>query len=202
MQSLNAYFNRNVNISQENVFYFGDHVAGKLGRKYFYNLLRHEGTPLCISRWKRQYNIDINKSHWATVNDLKETKLRALAWKVLHNIFPTNILLYKMKLSPSQNCLTCGEIDFVEHFFFNCVKVKPLWNEISKDINVSLGVSVIIKESDVLLGLEKSNRFSSSIHRAINYRIAIGRMVISKFRYGKARNIFEIYETECRLRQL
>ena len=202
LQALNVFGNRNVSFSQATDFYFGDYIAGTLGRKFFYNMLRYSGTPLCISRWKRQYNIDINNSHWALIHDLKETKLRALAWKVMHNIFPTNILLYKMKLSPSQNCQTCGEIDFVEHFFYNCVKVKPLWKEICKDINVTLGVLVTIKESDVLLGLEKSNRFSAAVHRAINYRIAIGRMVISKFRYGKARNIFEIYETECRLRKI
>ena len=43
---------------------------------------------------------------------------------------------------------------------------------------------------------------SSVILKEINHRIAIGRMVISKYRYGKGRNIFEIYETECYLRQL
>ena len=146
--------------------------------------------------------MDIDKRHWTIVHEMKETKLRALAWKVLHNIYPTNILLYKMKLSPSQNCQTCGEIDFVEHFFYNCTRVQPLWVEISKDINVSLGVIIKIKESDVLLGLCRSAGISALSHREINLRIAIGRLVISKFRYGRARNIFEIYETECRLRKL
>ena len=160
------------------------------------------GTPLCVSRWKRQYNIDIHAQHWATVNNLKEIKLRGLAWRVLHNIYPTNILLYKMKLAPSQNCQFCGEIDFVEHFFFNCIKVKPLWIEINKDINASLGVAFKVKEIDVITGAHDYQGISSVILKEINHRIAIGRMVISKYRYGKGRNIFEIYETECCLRKL
>ena len=202
VQALKDICNRNHSLTLDNQFYFGDHLVGSLGRKFFYSLLRQSGTPLCISRWKRQYNMDIDKRHWTIVHEMKETKLRALAWKVLHNIYPTNILLYKMKLSPSQNCQTCGEIDFVEHFFYNCTRVQPLWVEISKDINVSLGVIIKIKESDVLLGLCRSAGISALSHREINLRIAIGRLVISKFRYGRARNIFEIYETECRLRKL
>ena len=158
-------------------------------------------TALCVSRWKRQYNIDIQADHWAIVNDLKETKLRGLAWRVLHNIYPTNILLYKMKLVPSQNCQVCGDMDFLEHFFFSCIKVKPLWDEIHKDINASLGVAFRVKESDVITCAQNYRDISSIMLKKINYRIAIGRMVISKFRYGKARNIFEIYETECCLRK-
>ena len=107
-----------------------------------------------------------------------------------------------MKLAPSQNCQFCGEIDFVEHFFFNCIKVKPLWIEINKDINASLGVAFKVKEIDVITGAHDYQGISSVILKEINHRIAIGRMVISKYRYGKGRNIFEIYETECCLRKL
>ena len=147
-------------------------------------------------------NTDIRAQHWAIVNDLKETKLRSLAWRVLHNIYPTNILLFKMKLVPSQNCPSCGEIDFVEHFFYSCVRIKPLWLEIERDINVTLGVVFRIKEVDVITGAHNYKEISSIILKKINLFIAIGRMVVSKFRYGKARNIFEIYETECHLRKL
>ena len=192
----------NLRLSNNEQFYFGDHPTGKLGRKFFYNMLRRPGTPLCISRWKRQYNTDIRAQHWAIVNDLKETKLRSLAWRVLHNIYPTNILLFKMKLVPSQNCPSCGEIDFVEHFFYSCVQVKPLWIEIERDINVTLGVVFKIKEVDVITGAHNYKEISSIMLKKINFYIAIGRMVISKFRYGKARNIFEIYETDCHLRKL
>ena len=92
-------------------------------------------------------------------------------------------------------------MDFLEHFFFSCIKVKPLWDEIHKDINASLGVAFRVKESDVITCAQNYRDISSIMLKKINYRIAIGRMVISKFRYGKARNIFEIYETECCLRK-
>ena len=193
---------RHINFNGNANFYFGDHSIDKLERKSFYNIIRQQGEPLCISRWKRQYNVDITKIHWTIVHDIKETKLRALIFKVLHNIYPTNILLFKMKLAESQNCKLCGEMDFIEHFFFNCAKVKPLWIEIGRDISVALGVIYKIVEKDVILGVQDIEGLSKKDLKQINLWIAIGKLVVSKFRYGKTRNIIEIYETECRLRKL
>ena len=51
----------------------------------------------------------------------KETRLRVLQWKILHNIYPTNILLYKMKVRDDRMCSYCNDaVDCIEHFFFDC----------------------------------------------------------------------------------
>ena len=193
---------RHDNFNDENAFYFGDYNVLSLDRKLFYDIIRHPGTPLCASRWKRQYNVEIATSHWAMVHSIKESKLKALTWKVLHNIYPTNILLFKMKLSNTQNCKYCGQMDFLEHFFYSCVKINPLWKNIKNDIYMSTGVRYDIQEADVLLGAQRTDNILRKTVIKINYWLAIGKMVISKYRYGKSRNIFEIYETECQLRKL
>ena len=104
-----------------------------------------------------------------------------------------------MKLAESQNCKLCGEMDFIDHFFFNCAKVKPLWIEIGRDISVALGVIYKIVEKDVILGIQDIEGLSKKDVKQINLWIAIGKLVVLKFRYGKTRNIIEIYETGLRV---
>ena len=125
-----------------------------------------------------------------------------LCWKVLQNIYPTNILLYKMKISPSDNCNFCQNKDFIEHFFVHCSKVVILWQEITKDIFSFSGVTISLNEENILLGIPDMPGISKVTLDKINLIIAIGKLTISKFKYGKPRNILEIYENERRLRKL
>ena len=120
-------------------FYFRDNIIGEVGRKGYLTHLKRDNqtnnegayiTPICTQTWFRKYGVLIDQSHWSLIHKLKETRLKALSWKILHNIYPTNILLYKMKITETQNCLKFHEPDFMEHFFFSCKQVKPLWEEI------------------------------------------------------------------------
>ena len=54
-------------------------------------------TPCSVGFWKRKLNIDITSLHWhLAAYSNKETRLRVLQWKILHNIYPTKILLFKI----------------------------------------------------------------------------------------------------------
>ena len=61
--------------------------------------------PCCINFWKRKFpEADNDKDTFIRVGlATKETRLRVLQWKIIHNIYPTNILLYKMGVSISSN---------------------------------------------------------------------------------------------------
>ena len=135
------------------------------------------------------------------MHQLKETRLKVLAWKVLHNIYPTGISLSKMGLS-SENCKYCNVLDTLEHFFFFCIKVKPLWNAIQSDIQAHLNKHININERIVIFGPVLITNLGPIELERINQIITIGKMVISKFKYGPQRNIIEIYETDCALRKI
>ena len=107
-----------------------------------------------------------------------------------------------MKLANSANCKYCSVIDHAEHFFFQCNKVKPLWAEVQKDIKTKIGVTLVITVEKVLLGVPHISGINQSCLKKINTILAIGKMAISKFKYGKQRNILEIYETDCNLRKV
>ena len=70
-----------------------------------------------------------------------------------------------------------------------------------KDIRIYLDVSLDLTEELVLTGVTQVHGVSLSQLKKINHALAIGKVTISKFKYGKVRNILEIYETECRIRK-
>ena len=50
----------------------------------------------------------------------QETRLRVLQWKILHNIYPTYMLLSKMKVKENSKCSYCTDtVDVIEHFLSN-----------------------------------------------------------------------------------
>eukprot|EP00745_Piridium_sociabile_P027238 TRINITY_DN4391_c0_g1_i5.p1 TRINITY_DN4391_c0_g1~~TRINITY_DN4391_c0_g1_i5.p1 ORF type:complete len:187 (-),score=10.40 TRINITY_DN4391_c0_g1_i5:433-993(-) len=73
--------------------------------KDFRTILIENTQPCATNFWKRKLNIEMTDKHWNLVfNCTRETRLRVLQWKILHNIYPTNILLNKMGLSNSSQC--------------------------------------------------------------------------------------------------
>ena len=44
----------------------------------------------------------------------------------------------KIGKTRSDNCRICNVCDFIEHFFFSCLGVKPLWNLIESLLHVKL----------------------------------------------------------------
>ena len=74
--------------------------------------------PCCINFWNEKYDLSFSKHHWLVASKCtKEERLKLLHWKILHNIYPTNILLHKMGLRPSTYCSFCQETDYTEHLF-------------------------------------------------------------------------------------
>ncbi len=90
-----------------------------------------------------------------------------------------------MKLSTSTKCSYCDKEDYIEHFFFQCAMVQKLWYEVQKDIQASLDVTLKITEAHVLCGVTNLQGVSKSKLKQINRYIGIGRLTVSKFRYGK-----------------
>ena len=66
----------------------------------------------------------------------KETRLLVLQWKILHNIYPTNILLYKMKVKYDQMYSYSNDVvDYIEYFFFDCPTIHKFMHNISLSLS-------------------------------------------------------------------
>ena len=81
--------------------------------------------PICEVFWEKKYtdyNFNWNEIWLNIPSKVKEARLVSLNWKILSNIYPTNILLHKMGKASSSNCTTCNKKDYLEHFFYQCKK--------------------------------------------------------------------------------
>ena len=159
--------------------------------------------PSSARFWLNIFNINLNETFWKTAYDVtQESRLRELQWKILHNIYPTHILLFRLGITDSNKCPYCtNEIDYIEHFFFKCNKIRKIWNHIEELFELKFGLKVKLNTMDVLLGREKGN-LSSEMYRFLNHLILIGKMCISKFRYGTPIDIILMFENEILLRGL
>ena len=112
---------------------FRGQILGKIKRTGFLNLIRKIETPNAIAFWERKFTVGVPKNVFELAwKCTQETRLRTLQWKIINNIYPTNILLNKMGIRNTSDCTTCKTKDYIEHFFVNCTLVKPLWTEIKK----------------------------------------------------------------------
>ena len=102
-----------------------------LSVKDFRQLLTEDTQPCSVKFLKKRFETD-NGCWEVAFNANQETRLKVLQWKILHNIYPTNIFLHKMGIANSEKCNTChsGEMDYIEHFFFTCEKINPIWQPV------------------------------------------------------------------------
>ena len=79
--------------------------------------------------WSQKFNTEIDWPYtWSLLFRLRlDTKCTELHWKIIHNIYPTKVLLQKMKIKDNNICEHCNQVDTIEHFFVQCRIVKPLW---------------------------------------------------------------------------
>ena len=183
---------------------FKEEKLGKIGRKNFYKKILDIEVPKCVEKWYSTHAINIDCSHWKLLHLLKESKLKAISWKIIHRIYPTNRLLAKMEISDTELCQWCNdnEVDTLEHFFCSCPSVKQLWIEIAKDFLIFSGKQVKLDEKIILLGANLIPNIGKTELFKINQVIAVGKHVVSKFKYGPQRQLLEIYRTETKIRNI
>ena len=98
--------------------------------------------PCANGFWSRKSGLEIDKHIWSIPSLVtKETRLRVLQWKILHNIYLTNRLLCKMKVRDKQMCSYCHDVvDYTEHFFFDCPTITKFRNYTEQYILITFDI--------------------------------------------------------------
>ena len=166
------------------------------------NFLSTETQPCASNFWRHKLQVELGEEHWSLpFLATKETRLQVLQWKILHNIYPTNILLKKMGIADSERCDACdtGDKDYVEHFFYSCPKIKHIWKLVQDKIAEKVSKRIEIDQNTAILGYVNALATRKQKHQ-INHLITIAKLCISKFRYGTKYKIDLIWEKELLLR--
>ena len=105
----------------------------------------------------------------------KESRLRLLHFKILHNFYPTNIRLSKMKIKTSDKCEYCKTYDFIEHFLFHCKRLQRSWKCVEQYIFLEIERKIIINEIVALFGVLGYDLYESKGTTANNINIGLAR---------------------------
>ena len=161
-------------------------------------------TPCSIVFWKNKYDIDLGKDYWLIAQKYtREARLKELHFKLLHNIYPTNLLLAKIGIATNNKCTYClDQIDYIEHFFFHCPKIKQVWTSVSDKFYMKFDKTIILSESEAILGVSKKVGLNKDMLRFLNNLILIAKMSIGIFRYKVDININIIFDRECLIRKM
>ena len=119
-----------------------------------------------------------------------------------HEIYPTSALLYKMKIKQSDLCLTCHEVDTLDHFFFSCSRLNNFWLKVSDTINSHIGKRVNIDADTVIFGLLDIEQISKAKVLLVNHILLIAKHSISKYKYGSGGALSIIFENEMSIRHI
>ena len=156
----------------------------------------------CISTWGNKLDVDITKFYSTGFLATKESRLRLLHFKIIHHIYPTNIILEKMKIKESSKCDNCPEIETLDHLFFKCIKLKDFWIFISEKVSSTLESRFALNVVNVLFGITPNDTEADmkKINEA-NQILLIAKMCISKSKFSTGKSLRYIYEFETCLRQ-
>ena len=191
-------------MTQSECFLFKDIKVGTVPRKGFYNMINRDVVKPINMNWMLTYAMENDFSDiWCIAYDSTyEVKLRVLQWKILHEIYPTGSLRFKMNLRDSENCVFCGAIDTLTHFFFECPISRDVWEDASKYASCKIGCIIKIEEKHAMLGFLHDNHFCLSDRKYLNLLVLISKHTISKFKFEPIGKIKILFERELTLRML
>ena len=181
---------------------FQDLEIGSIGRKGFYFLLNPPETPLSELYWSRRLGYPFPKSFWSlTFKSTDDSRLQVLQWKILMNIYPTAIILSKMKIKTSDKCEECNLRETVEHFFYFCPKRKKIWNLVGRYISIYFSSNFQVTWSNAIFGIMAIDGCKKHYLKAINELLILAKHSISKSVYGSHQDPCIIFESELRNRK-
>lgn len=204
-----------INWIMENDTYFDGELQQNAEAKYFDTKPKYikihlskitKSTPIVpqvVGMWNRKLNFEINEDVWLMPRRAtKEVRLRELQWKILHNIYPTNILLQKMGVCNARFCDYCpNTVDVIEHFFFECTPVRIFWRYIEDLFSASVGQRTHLTVNEVMFGHEVSTISNQNLW--INHILLVGKMCISRIKKTKSTIQIKIaFEQEAQIRKL
>ena len=125
------------------------------GNKELRKLLneKHHSRLWCLDMWQRKFGKDVSANLGIAQDATTESRLRLLHFKIIHKIYPTNILLHKMGIKSSDNCEECQTKDYMEHFFFHCKKLNGFWQHVLSIIYNKMQCKIPLTETNILFGI-------------------------------------------------
>ena len=189
--------------NREQEVFFREDKCKSLSRKKIYEIIAIKEPNFCEQMWERKIGNQVNENIWNNMfKSIKEIKLLEIQWKILQNVFPTNILLNRIGIKQSENCDFCdNQRDYVEHYFFQCTRLLHFWAYVSNHMSIKLNKKIILNKYNILLGFDQGDQMLTINEIIIiNKILAIAKFSIIKSKHSNLNSII-IFENELRWRK-
>ncbi len=98
----------------------------------------------------------------AFLNVKKVTSVKSLQnvqYKILHNIYPTKLHLFKWKIKENDLCSSCNVTETLKHAIFECDIARVTMSNFEKVISNLLKTNLSLSYTDILIGLTGRNSY-------------------------------------------
>jgi len=106
--------------------------------------------------------INLSQS-WKWIHcDFVDPRYRDLAWRITHQILPTQCLLYKYHISRNTKCYLCKRsVETISHLFYECPILKDLWAFVETILSLLTGCQVKISLNAIRFNMFTPHALSS-----------------------------------------
>lgn len=117
----------------------------------------------------------LSKLYILPYRSTRESKLIAFQLKIIHNILPTNTVLYKMKIKDSEQCPYCAnKKQSMSHLFIDCDLASTFWKTFKTWWKNKTKQEIHLLAAQILYGILKS----SENRNLINHLLIIAKYYI------------------------
>ena len=130
---------------------------------------KKKNAPIIKNKWNTEFNL--NNNDWQQIfiisKIINDTKIRVFQYKLLFNLIPCNLYLFRIKKSNTFNCNRCNEIDNISHHIFSCTDTLRFWNTFERWWNNMTNEMITIDTKMVILGDLKSKNPNNRLNACI-----------------------------------
>jgi len=120
-------------------------------------------------------------------------KVREIHLKILHKIYPTNILLSKfMDVGKECSFCNCTE-ESLCHLFFDCHSVQTFWKDCFLTFSTKVRSMITLNVKDIVCYYEHEDK---NIDNFVNFIILNGKFFIHKCRLSKSPPLYKVFCNE------
>ena len=112
-------------------------------------------TPIIKDKWIQLFNL--NTETWEGIFEIakviRDTKIRTFQYKLLFNILPCNLYLFRIGRRTSYKCHYCEKTDNITHYFYECKGTRNFWSSFNNWWNNMNNENMTITMEIALLGV-------------------------------------------------
>jgi hypothetical protein len=154
-------------------------------------------------KWENELNLNSKdwKYYFQIIKIIRDTKIRSFQYKLIFNLVPCNLYLYKIGKSNTFTGNYCAKVDNTTHFFYNCNGTNLFWNGVQnwwnnmKKENNDDHENITINKTLAILGFKTRNEEIYNLNAIL--QIARWHIYVEKLNNQEP----SLYQFLCTLRQ-